>query len=129
MYMRALSCFTLALVVILIGCQSTSQQDVQTALDAVEAAKTAAAESLPDTSAANGVVGLIDVAVQGYHELVATGSASGEYNQRQKWDGYLRWLELAARTISAVVSILDGSGMDIPAAVTDANRILARYLR
>ena len=105
------------------GCVSTGPRDIQTALDAVDAAHEAARASLPDTPLARGVMEVLDVAVSSYHEI-----AQGDQDTSPDWARYSRWVELAARAVSAVISILDGAGIDIPDIILEANRTLQRWL-
>ena len=105
------------------GCTSTGPKDIQTALDAVGAAHEAARTSLPDTPLARGVMDVLDVAVSTYTEI-----AQSDQDESPDWARYSRWVELAARAVSAVISILDGAGIDIPDIILEANRTLQRWL-
>jgi hypothetical protein len=81
------------------GCGAAKPTDVRTALDAVAAARDAARAELPDHPVVNGAVQILDVA-----------------------------LSLAARAVSAVITILDGAGVEIPDVITSANETLQRWL-
>lgn len=121
---RACACFAVACAVAMAGCGAAQPTDVRSALDAVAAARDAARSELPDHPVVNGAVQILDVALSGYNDIAMTELDEGE----NRWPFYLKWLELAARAVSAVITILDGAGVDIPDVIIDANETLQRWL-
>lgn len=106
------------------GCGATRPTDVRDALDAVQAASEAARTELGDAPVASGVVQLLSLAVDGYRDIAYTESQPGE-----RWQYYVRWIGIAARLVSSVVTILDAAGVDVPDAIRDAQAVLMRWVR
>lgn len=121
---RACVCFAVACAVAMAGCGAAQPQDVRTALDAVAAARDAARAELPDHPVVSGAVQILNVALEGYNDIAMVETAEGE----NRWPFYLKWLQLAAKAVSAVITILDGAGVDIPDVILDANATLQRWL-
>lgn len=121
---RVCAIFVVACAVAMAGCGAAQPTDVRTALDAVAAARDAARAELPDHPVVNGAVQILDVALSGYNDIAMAELEEGE----NRWPFYLKWLELAARAVSAVIVILDGAGVDVPDVIMDANETLQRWL-
>lgn len=121
---RTCMVLVVASFVAMTGCGAAKPTDVRTALDAVAAARDAARAELPDHPVVNGAVQILNVALSGYNDIAMTELEEGE----NRWPFYLKWLQLAARAVSAVITILDGAGVGIPDVILDANETLQRWL-
>jgi hypothetical protein len=106
------------------GCQSMPRAEVDTALDAVQAAADAARSELPAGSVGYESVDLLDVTLSAARDI-RWSDAEGD----ERLAHYVLWAKLAARAVVSFITILEGAGVDVPEAVTEAREVLARYLR